>query len=66
VNVQFATQTAVDAINVYSVSGQLVYSKQFNTASDSYTVDLQKAATGVYIMKLEGENGTIVKRLVKN
>lgn len=66
VNVQFATQTAVDAINVYSVSGQLVYSKQFNTASDSYTVDLQKAATGVYIMKLESENGTIVKRLVKN
>lgn len=66
VNIQFANQTAVDAINVYSVSGQLVYSKQFNNVSDNYTIDLQKAATGVYIMKLEGENGTIVKRLIKN
>ncbi|WP_447636293.1 GEVED domain-containing protein [Flavobacterium microcysteis] len=66
VNIQFANQTTVDAINVYSVSGQLVYSKQFSSASDSYTIDLQKAATGVYIMKLEGENGTIVKRLIKN
>ncbi|MEZ0007513.1 hypothetical protein ABH942_002895 [Flavobacterium sp. 28YEA47A] len=66
VNIQFANPTTVDAINVYSVSGQLVYSKQFNNASDNYTVDLQKAATGVYIMKLEGENGTIVKRLIKN
>lgn len=66
VNVQFGNITTLNAINVYSISGQLVYSKQFNNASDSYIVDLGKTATGVYIMKLEGENGTIIKRLVKN
>lgn len=66
VNIQFAEMTAVDAINVFSISGQLVYSKQFSGSSDAYTIDLAKAATGVYIMKLESQNGTMIKRLVKN
>ena len=66
VNIQFAELTDVDTINVFSISGQLVYSKQFSGSSDTYTIDLAKAATGVYTMKLESENGTIIKRLVKN
>lgn len=66
VNIQFAEMTAVDTINVFSISGQLVYSKQFSGSFDAYTIDLAKAATGVYIMKLESQNGTMIKRLVKN
>lgn len=66
VNIKFGNQTAVNAINLYSITGQLVLSKQFTTSSDSYSIDLQKASTGVYIVKIETENGTQVNRLVKN
>lgn len=66
VNIKFGNATAVNAINVYSISGQLVFSKQFNTSSDNYSIDLQKASTGVYIVKIETENGTQVNRLIKN
>ncbi len=66
VNIKFGNPTAVNAINVYSISGQLVFSKQFTTSSDNYSIDLQKASTGVYIVKIETENGTQVNRLIKN
>lgn len=66
VNIQFPSETSINAINIFSISGQLVYSKEFSNVSDNYTIDLQKAASGVYIMKMESENGTLIKRLVKN
>lgn len=66
VNIQFANQILVKSINVYSVSGQLVLSQEFNANSDTYTIDVQRAATGVYIVKMETENGTQIRRLIKN
>lgn len=66
VNLKFGTATTVNAINVYSISGQLVYTKNYSSSSDSYSIDLQSAAAGVYIVKVQTENGTQINRLVKN
>lgn len=66
VNLKFGTATAVNAINIYSVSGQLVYTKNYSSSSDNYSIDLQSAAAGVYIVKVQTENGTQINRLVKN
>lgn len=66
VNLKFDNLTVINAINVYSVSGQLVFSKQITSSSDNYSIDLQKVSSGVYIVKIETENGTQVNRLIKN
>lgn len=66
VNFKFENSTLVNAINVYSLSGQLILNKQFSSFSDNYSIDMQKASTGVYIVKVETENGTQINRLIKN
>lgn len=66
VNFKFGNSTSVSAINVYSLSGQLILNKQFSSSSDNYSIDMQKASTGVYIVKVETENGTQINRLIKN
>lgn len=66
VNLKFDNLTVVNAVNVYSVSGQLVFSKQITSSSDAYSIDLQKVSSGVYIVKIDTENGTQINRLIKN
>lgn len=66
VNLKFGTATVVNAVNVYAISGQLVYAKNFTSSSDNYSIDLQAASAGVYIVKVQTENGTQIERLVKN
>lgn len=66
VNFKFENQTEITAINVYSISGQLVLSQKVSSSSNNYSIDLQKASAGVYIVKVETENGAQVGRLVKN
>ena len=66
VYVKFDNQTDVNAINVYSVSGQLVFSKKITSSSDNYSIDLQQLSSGVYIVKIETDKGTQVNRLIKN
>ncbi|MDP2161136.1 MAG: T9SS type A sorting domain-containing protein [Flavobacterium sp.] len=66
VTLDFMNPVYVNNITVYSVSGQLVHATKVNTASETQTIDLQDIATGVYFVKIEMEQGTLVKRLVKN
>jgi len=53
-------------IQVYNAAGQLVWSQDYNgNASRQITVDLNKAASGMYVLKLIYTNRTVVERIVK-
>jgi len=65
-NLQFGTSTAVHAVKVYSMSGRLVHSQEWNDVeSDRFELNLQGISSGVYIVKVETAAGILNKRLIK-
>lgn len=52
-------------IRIMDVSGKVVLSKQL-AGSSLYTIDLQEASVGVYVMEIETSVGRTFKKLVKN
>ncbi|MGN6532195.1 MAG: choice-of-anchor J domain-containing protein [Ginsengibacter sp.] len=57
----------LQAAHIYNSVGQLIWSKAYN--GNAYTlmpVDLSGAAPGVYIIKLQYTNRTVVQKIVKN
>ncbi len=57
----------VKDIEVYDISGKLIYEKhQINSDSKSIQIDLSAATNGAYFVKLFTENNSIVKKIIKN
>ncbi|MGS2726978.1 T9SS type A sorting domain-containing protein [Psychroserpens sp. BH13MA-6] len=57
-------QSSMDAtVAVYDVLGKRVYSKSLNTMVSS--IDVSKWNSGVYLVRISSNNGTISKRFVK-
>lgn len=56
----------INSITVYTITGRVVYSQNYTAGSDVYSIDLQNTAAGVYIVKMDTETGSEVKRIVKN
>ena len=52
---------AINAIEVHDMLGKVVFT---STVSTSTTIDLSGNGTGVYIVKVSNENGTMVERVV--
>jgi photosystem II stability/assembly factor-like uncharacterized protein len=52
----------INAIEIYSLFGQLIMSKNI---SNNQTIDLSDLSAGVYIVAIHTEHGTFKKRLVK-
>ncbi len=54
------------SVSVHSVSGQLVYAKQWqvNTGSNRVPIDMSAAAKGVYIIDVKGEGGSVSMKAV--
>lgn len=51
-------------LNIYSTTGQLVYSQTTNNAIER--IDLSAVPAGVYIVMANGDFGTITKKVTKN
>ena len=52
-------------VQIYDVSGKLVYTKQTKHMHD-LQVDLESYATGLYFVEIKTENNSIIKRLLKD
>lgn len=55
---------AINSVAVYSLDGKLVATYRNPMASDSYSVDVQNLATGIYTLKVETNNGSFTKRII--
>ncbi len=51
------------SIEVVNVTGQTVYAQKFNEFSGNETIKLNGVASGVYVVRVETENGSYQKRL---
>ncbi len=50
---------------MYDVNGKLVNTVDLTDMTTEKTMDISKLASGVYIVQIEGENASVVKRLIK-
>lgn len=60
---EFSEWEALD-VEIYSVVGQLVFAKHVVGTELRMSVDIRDVAKGTYILRLRGENGSLVRKLV--
>ena len=53
-------------IEVYDITGKIIISKKKNSISNFETsLDLASASQGIYFVKIDSDNGTITKKIIK-
>ena len=55
---------SINIVYVYSLDGKLVATYRNPMTSDSYSIDVQNLATGIYTLKVETNNGSFTKRII--
>ena len=56
---------ALRTVTLYTLSGRQVSHYAFTEVLESYQVNIGNLAEGVYLMKLQSDNGSEVKRIIK-
>ena len=55
---------SINEVSVYSLDGKLVATYRNPMTSDSYSIDVQNLATGIYTLKVETNNGSFTKKII--
>ena len=55
----------LEKATMYDVNGKLVNTTDLSNMQGEITIDISRLASGVYIVQLEGEDASVVKRLIK-
>jgi uncharacterized protein (DUF1501 family) len=55
---------SINVVSVYSLDGKLVATYRNPMTSDSYSIDVQNLATGIYTLKVETNNGSFTKKII--
>ena len=65
VNLVNNTNISLEKMMIYDINGKLVSQTNLRTMQGEKAVDVSSLATGVYVVKIIGDNASIVKRLIK-
>lgn len=66
-NISFNSLEGVDAIEVYNISGQAVCVKPLSESESTLErIDISSLSSGIYFVKINYDNGTIVEKVIKN
>ena len=64
VNLVNKTDIALDTMMIYDINGKLVNQVSLTTMQGEKAVDVSSLATGVYVVRIIGNNASTVKRLI--
>ena len=53
-------------VNVYDISGKLCYSEQLDAEQPTVLIDMQTLKSGVYFVRLSGNQNNQIFRVIKN
>lgn len=56
---------AYKVATIIDLSGKTILKRELSSASGEYSINVQNLRSGIYILKLEGESGTVVKKILK-
>ena len=62
--IRFAEYVNELNVELYSITGQLIYNKQTTANSNTATLDLSSLSSGIYLMKIHVNESSTVKRLL--
>lgn len=65
ITIDLGAQTNLRTVGVYSISGQQLLSETVNAATSTHSMNLERLATGVYLVKITTDSGTFTERLIK-
>jgi hypothetical protein len=66
VNIHLSEKLSDITINLYSIEGKLLASRQFTDAENHFSFDLHSYPPAVYIVRIFYKQGSYSKRVVKN
>ena len=55
----------LDTAAIYDIDGKLVRNIDLSSMGTEKSIDVSNLASGVYLVQIQGENGSTVKRLIK-
>jgi hypothetical protein len=63
--IQFKDLTNTTSIEVFDITGRVVYENNFNVASENYqTVNLQNPTSGVYFINVKSGSSIVTKKII--
>jgi len=65
VTIANATSIQLDQLAIYDANGRLIQTVDLTDMIQERTIDVSNLATGVYMVQIQGEGASTVKRLVK-
>jgi hypothetical protein len=65
VNLVNGTNIALEQMLIYDINGKLVGQTDLRGMQGERSVDVSALASGVYMVQINGENASTVKRLIK-
>lgn len=65
VTISNATGIQLEKVAIYDVNGRLISTIDLSDMQQEKTIDVSQLATGVYMLQIQSENESTVKRLVK-
>ena len=65
VTIANSSNIVLERATMYDVNGKLVNTTDLGGMQGEKTIDISSLAAGVYIVQIESENASIVKRLIK-
>ena len=56
---------AIKSLMLFSIDGKMISQQHYNSVETQYVASLQNNAAGVYLLRVETEQGTVAKKVVK-
>jgi hypothetical protein len=55
----------LNQVSIYSILGKQVLTKKINTQQSNFNIDVSNLVSGIYFVKLKGDNGSFTKKIIK-
>ncbi|WP_303685323.1 ExeM/NucH family extracellular endonuclease, partial [Nonlabens dokdonensis] len=55
----------LDTVEIYDIKGMLIQTMDLNTMGTEATIDVSRLASAIYMVVIKGENGYVIKHLIK-
>ncbi len=63
-NIEFKELTNSYAVEVYDITGQVIYDNRFDVNSLVQTINLQNTSSGIYFINIKSDNGLVVTKKI--